>query len=83
MSVRPYQRTDEVVRKGDPTNIHLWVVKECDNCGFTQRFAAGAATMYNVNTKMQRQYCCRKCRQKRHLSQQRLVETAGQGDTQL
>jgi len=84
MSVRPYQRLGEVTRdaNGRPFNIHLWVVKECDRCGFTQRFAAGAASTYNVKQQMQRDYYCRDCQHKQQESgrvQQRLTAAVQQG----
>lgn len=79
MSVRPYQRIDETVRKGEPFDIHLWVIKECDGCGFTQRFAAGPANKHNVEQKMQSEYYCRDCRGKQQQNQQNLDETFVKG----
>lgn len=76
MSVRPFQYLGEGFRIDErKTNIHLWVVKDCDGCDYQQRFAAGCATnMKNVREKMQSEWYCRSCRRSREDLQRSLGE---------
>lgn len=78
MGMRPLQWQGETRYKcSSPTNIHLWVIKDCDGCEYSQKFAAGSASKANIRDKTQSEWYCRDCRRRRKRQQEQAQKGLG------